>query len=391
VIRSVLKGRIKRVGRLRLDPYFMGSVFALLGLGLTMVTSASIAIAHGRLGSPFYYTLHQAFALLMGFCAALFVCTIPIRFWYRIAVFMMISALLALVLVLIPGVGKVVNGSARWLNFGIIAFQVSEFAKLAVIIYLASYIERHSVALKEKISGFVRPMLLLSLVGALLILEPDFGATVVILLTALSLLFLAGVPLWQFMVLLVLVGVVLGGVAISAPYRLERLTSFLDPWAFPFDSGYQLTQALIAFGRGGWFGVGLGGSVQKLFYLPEAHTDFVFAVLAEELGLLGALATVSLYILFVWRGMIIGLHAQKRNDKFAAFVSYGISLWVGLQAMINIGVNTGVLPTKGLTLPFLSYGGSNILIICTAVGLLMRVDYENRRTQNRGDLHWKKS
>jgi cell division protein FtsW len=313
------------------------------------------------------------------------------RFWYRLAAPMMMLALLLLVLVLIPGVGKVVNGSARWLNFGITAFQVSEFCKLAVVIYIASYVVRHNEDLKQKISGFIRPMLLLSVVGALLILEPDFGATVVILLTTLSLLFLAGVPLWQFLVLLVLVGVILGGVAISAPYRLARLTSFLDPWAVAFDSGYQLTQALIAFGRGGWFGVGLGSSVQKLFYLPEAHTDFVFAVLAEELGLIGALATIGLYILFVWRGMIIGLNAEKRRDRFAAFVCYGISLWVGLQTLINIGVNTGVLPTKGLTLPFLSYGGSNILIICIAVGLLVRVNYENQLAQNRGDLHWKKS
>jgi cell division protein FtsW len=294
----------------------------------------------------------------------------------------MVSALVSLVLVLIPGVGKVVNGSARWLNLGVTSIQVSEFCKLAVVIYLSSYVVRHQHALKRQISGFVRPMLLLSIVGALLILEPDFGATVVILATSLAMLFLAGVPLWQFVALLSVVAGILGMVAISAPYRLQRLTSFLDPWAVQFDSGYQLTQALIAFGRGEWFGVGLGSSIQKLFYLPEAHTDFVFAVLAEELGLVGALATVSLYILFVWRGMIVGLNAEKRDDRFAAFVSYGISLWVGLQTLINIGVNTGILPTKGLTLPFLSYGGSSVLVICIAVGLLVRVDYENHKSDD---------
>lgn len=369
----------KREGRF--DLVLISLVMTLLSLGLVMVTSASIVIAERRLGHPFYYTFHQMFSIGMGLIAGLLICTLPIRWWYRLAALTMILALVLLLLVLIPGVGRVVNGSARWLNLGFSAIQISEFAKLAVVIYLSSYIVRHWEVLKLKISGFVRPMVLLSIVGGLLILEPDFGSTVVIMITALAMLFLAGVPLWQFLVLLVAVCAVLMVIAVSAPYRLERLTSFLDPWAVQFDSGYQLTQALIAFGRGQWWGVGLGSSVQKLFYLPEAHTDFIFAVLAEELGLVGALLTLSLYILFVWRGMLIGLQAQKRNDRFAAFLSYGISLWVGLQTLINIGVNTGILPTKGLTLPFLSYGGSSILIICMAVGLLIRVDYENRSTQ----------
>ena len=290
-------------------------VFSLIGLGLIMVTSASIDMAERHLHQPFYYTIRQCIGFALGLFGALIVIALPIRTWYRLSAGMMIIALISLILVLIPGIGRVVNGSARWLNLGVTAFQVSEFAKLAVVIYLSSYVVRHQQALKEQVGGFVRPMLLLSLVGALLVLEPDFGATVVIMTTALAMLFLAGVPLWQFLLLLGLVCAVLGGVAISAPYRLERLVSFLDPWAVPFDSGYQLTQALIAFGRGEWFGVGLGSSIQKLFYLPEAHTDFVFAVLAEELGLFGALATLSLYILFVWRGMIIGLNAEKRGDR----------------------------------------------------------------------------
>lgn len=362
----------------KLDLLLLGAVIALLALGLIMVTSASIGVAERRLDSPFYYTLRQSFCMLIGFLGALFICAFPIKVWYRLAAPMMVCALLLLVAVLIPGVGRVVNGSARWLNFGFSAFQVSEFGKLAVVIYLSSYIFRHNQVLKNQISGFIRPMLLLSLVGALLILEPDFGATVVIMTTALAMLFLAGVPLWQFLALLMVVVGIMGAVAISAPYRLERLTSFLDPWSVQFDSGYQLTQALIAFGRGEWIGVGLGSSIQKLFYLPEAHTDFVFAVLAEELGLVGALGTLALYILFVWRGMIVGLNAEKRQEPFAAFICYGISLWVGLQTLVNIGVNTGVLPTKGLTLPFLSYGGSSVMIVCMAVGLLVRVDYENR-------------
>jgi cell division protein FtsW len=367
----------------KLDPLFIGTVIALLALGLIMVTSASIVVAERRLGNPFYYTFHQGFCMVIGVAGAFIVTLLPMKIWYRLSGFLMVAALISLVLVLIPGIGRVVNGSARWINFGFTAFQVSEFCKLSVVLYLASYVVRHKEDLQSRVSGFIRPMLLLSLVGALLVLEPDFGATVVILTTALAMLFLAGVPLWQFMVLLLMVALTLGLVAVSAPYRLQRLTSFLDPWAVQFDSGYQLTQALIAFGRGEWFGVGLGSSIQKLFYLPESHTDFIFAVLSEELGLVGALATIALYILFVWRGMMIGLNAQRRGDRFAAFVSYGISLWVGLQTLINIGVNTGVLPTKGLTLPFLSYGGSSVLIICIAVGLVVRVDYENRLAASR--------
>ncbi|MBS0290562.1 MAG: putative lipid II flippase FtsW [Proteobacteria bacterium] len=372
-----------RVQDAKIDPILVLTVIALLGLGLTMVTSASIAVAQRRTGIPFYYSLHQWVAILTGMGGAAVVCMLPMKIWYRLSAVFMMMALASLILVLLPGIGKVVNGSARWLNLGVTSIQISEFCKLAVIIYLSSYIYRHHEVLKHKVSGFIRPMLLLSFVGALLILEPDFGATVVILCTSLAMLFLAGVPWWQFIALLGVVAGVLGTVAISAPYRLVRLTSFLDPWSSQFDSGYQLTQALIAFGRGEWFGVGLGGSIQKLFYLPESHTDFVFAVLAEELGLMGGLATVALYILFVWRGMIIGLNAEKRGDQFAAFVGYGISIWIGLQTLINIGVNTGILPTKGLTLPFLSYGGSSILVICLAVGLLVRVDYENRLARSR--------
>jgi len=367
----------------RIDFLLIGSIISLLGLGLIMVTSASIVVAERHLGDPFYYTIHQAIGMLLGLVGALIVCIFPMRVWYRLSGFFMVGTLFLLILVLIPGLGRIVNGSARWLNLGVTAIQVSEFCKLSVVLYLASYVVRHNDDLKQKISGFIRPMLLLSLVGVLLILEPDFGATVVIMTTALAMLFLAGVPLWQYMALLLVVGAVLGSVAVSAPYRLKRLTAFLDPWAAQFDSGYQLTQALIAFGRGEWFGVGLGGSIQKLFYLPESFTDFVFAVLAEELGLIGAILTLALYILFIWRGMIVGLNAEKRHDRFGAFVSYGISLWVGLQTLINIGVNTGVLPTKGLTLPFLSYGGSSVLVICIAAGLLVRVDYENRLARSR--------
>lgn len=358
-------------------------MIALFSIGLLMMTSASITLAARKFDQPFYYTIHQTVSLGIGSVGMLLMILMPVKIWFRFAGLFMLLGIVSLILVLIPGIGHVVNGSARWFHLGGFSLQVSEFCKLAVVIYLSSYVVRHERDIKVHVAGFIRPMFLLSLVGGLLVLEPDFGAMVVILATALIMLFLAGVPLWQYGLLLGLVGASLLVVAISAPYRLARLTVFLDPWSKPYDSGYQLTQALIAFGRGEWFGVGLGSSIQKLFYLPEAHTDFVFAVLAEELGLVGALAIITLYLVLLWRGMIIGLQAEKRQDRFAAFICYGITVWFGIQTFISIGVNTGMLPTKGLTLPFFSYGGSSIIVLCVALGLLLRVDRENRVMQAR--------
>jgi len=360
------------------DYWLLGSICALIMLGITMVTSASIVIADRKLGQPFYYTIHQSIYAVLGIIAALIVYTIPIKFWFKTAFIVLSLCILALTLVLVPGIGKEVNGSVRWINFGFATVQFSEFVKLGMIIYFSSYIVRHQEALTKRISAFIKPLLLLGVICSLLILEPDFGTSVVILATTFTLLFLAGVPLWQFTILLTIVACILALVAIAAPYRIERLTSFMDPWSDQFNSGYQLTQALIAFGRGEWLGVGLGSSVQKLFYLPEAHTDFVFAVLAEELGLVGAVSTLALYVLLVYRGIIIGLRAEQRDDRFATFLCYGISFWVGIQTLVNVGVNTGMLPTKGLTLPFISYGGNSLFVICIAMGLLFRTDFENR-------------
>jgi len=300
------------------------------------------------------------------------------KVWFRLSVPIMIACIVSLGVVLIPGVGREVNGSVRWINLGFGSIQFSEFVKLGSIIYFSSYIVRYQSELIHNASSFMRPIFLVAIICGLLILEPDFGTAVVILATIFVLLFLAGVPLWQFFILLVISGSSLAMIAVAAPYRIERLTSFLDPWSNQFDSGYQLTQALIAFGRGEWLGIGLGSSIQKLFYLPEAHTDFVFAVLAEELGLVGALATLSLYVLLVYRGMMIGYQAEKREERFAAFICYGISIWVGIQTLINVGVNTGLLPTKGLTLPFISYGGNSLFVFCAAMGFLFRTDFENR-------------
>lgn len=362
----------------RFDPTLLMTVIALLLIGLVMVTSASMGIAEKRLGSTFYYAFHHAAYLGLGIIIATVVSQLPMRFWEKASGSLLILTFILLTLVLIPGIGKTVNGSSRWINLGFMNVQVSELAKIFMIVFLSRYIIRHEESLTTTWFGFLKPLSLLGALAILLLLEPDFGATVVIMATGLGMLFLAGVPLKYFLVLLVFITMSFGALMVSAPYRLKRLTAFLDPWAYQYDSGYQLTQALIAFGRGEWFGVGLGSSVQKLFYLPEAYTDFVFAVLAEELGLLGALSVVILFAILVYRGIKIGLLAERRHDKFAGFISYGITFWIGLQALINMGVNTGLLPTKGLTLPFLSYGGSSLLTVCFALGLLFRIDRDNR-------------
>ena len=373
-----------RTSRLRCDVGYLLAVVLLMTLGLIMVTSSSIGIAEKRFHHPFHYAWHQAAYLGLGLLTSLIVFSLPLKFWEKIARPLMLVALIFLFMVLVPGLGKKVNGSTRWLNLGIVAIQISELVKFCIIIYLASYIVRKKDALRTQFFGFVRPLFLLGLISALLLLEPDFGATVVIVSTALSMLFLAGVPFFYFFGLCFFTSLAFIVLAISAPYRLQRLTAFLDPWAYQFESGYQLTQALIAFGRGEWFGVGLGSSVQKLFYLPEAYTDFVFAVLAEELGLVGGLCVIGLYVLLVVRGMMIGLVAEKRGAVFSAFCCYGISFWIGFQAFISMGVNTGLLPTKGLTLPFLSYGGCSLIVLCIAIALIFRVDFENRNKHRQG-------
>ena len=283
-----------------------------------------------------------------------------------------------LILVLIPGIGKVVNGSRRWLSLGPIGIQVSELTKIIMIIYLAGYLVRQKKNISMGILGFIIPLIVLSVVVVLLLLEPDFGASVVIAGTVMAMLFLTGVKFRYYVGLIIIVGVCLAFIAVSSPYRVARLTTFLNPWADQFNSGYQLTQSLIAFGRGGWFGTGLGEGVQKLFYLPEAHTDFLFAVLGEELGFFGIILVLGLYSILVYRGFIIGLNAYMQDRLYAAFTAYGITFWVGMQASINIGVNAGLLPTKGLTLPLMSYGGASIVVNCMAIALLLRIDHENR-------------
>ncbi len=359
-----------------IDHVLLISCLALLAIGLVMVTSASISVAERNLSSPFYYLQRQAVFVVIGLAAAWFMYQIRLALWQKSGMALLGFSLFLLILVLLPGVGKEVNGSTRWISLGVFNFQVSEAVKLFLIIYVAGYLVRHGEAVRTSIWGFIKPMLMIGVAALLLLLEPDFGATVVIIGTVLGMMYLGGVRFLQFVSFLTLFGAAAVLLVVSSPYRMERLTSFMNPWADPFDSGFQLTQSLIAIGTGGWFGTGLGGSVQKLFYLPESHTDFLFAVLSEELGFVGVCTVIALYSLMFYRATRIGLQAEKCGNRFAAYVAYGIGIWLAMQAVINMGVNMGMLPTKGLTLPLMSYGGSSLIISCMAIGLLLRTHYE---------------
>ena len=374
--RHALRHALRKTHLPRPDYWLPGAALALLALGLVMVSSASITIAERELNQPFYFLLRQTAYVGVGLLLGAAVLRIRLVYWEKLGPLLLIFGMTLLVLVLIPGIGKQVNGSIRWLGFGPINLQPSELIKLFVVVYLAGYLVRRGEAVSSSAHAFFKPMGILAVIALLLLMEPDFGATVVILTTTLGMMFLGGVRLWQFGMLIAFASVAMAVLALSSPYRLQRLSTFLNPWADPFNSGFQLTQALIAFGRGEWFGVGLGGSIQKLFYLPEAHTDFLFAVLAEELGLFGAVTVIALFALLIWRAFSIGRVAEQAGNRFAAMLAYGLGMWIALQAFINIGVNMGVLPTKGLTLPLMSYGGSSIVASCIAIALLMRVNYE---------------
>lgn len=358
------------------DAQLILSAMLLLGIGLVMVASSSIEIADRATGDPLYFFKRQFIFALMGILSAVALTKIRLTHWENSGMIILFLMVALLVVVLIPGLGRSVNGSTRWLAFGPIGLQVSEVVKLLLIVYLAGYVVRQGKQIRESFIGFVKPMLVLVVLFTLLLLEPDFGAAFVLLVTALGMLYLAGVKIWKFGILLAASGISMAFVAISSPYRVERLTAFLNPWSDPFGSGFQLTQSLIAIGSGAWSGLGLGASVQKLFYLPEAHTDFVFAVIAEELGLIGVAVVLALFALLIYRCFAIGKMVEKQGMKFGAQISYGIGIWLGLQACINIGVNMGVLPTKGLTLPLISAGGSSLLVVCMAIGLITRVYVE---------------
>ena len=365
----------QRHGRFTLDKILLSAALLLLAMGLVMVASASVSIAERQMNDPLYYFWRQAAFVMVGLIAAYSVLRVRLVYWERLGPYCLLLGLMMLVVVLL--IGREINGSTRWLAFGPVNFQPSELVKLFVVVYLAGYLVRRGDEVRESVKGFLKPMALVGLIGLLLMLEPDFGAAAVITTTVLGMMFLGGVRLWQFAVLFTVMLAAMGTLAYSSPYRVARLTSFVNPWADPFDSGFQLTQALIAFGRGEWLGVGLGGSIQKLFYLPEAHTDFLFAVLAEELGLIGVVAIIALFAVLVWRAFVIGAASAAAGNRFGTYTAYGIGMWLGLQSFINLGVNMGVLPTKGLTLPLMSYGGSSIVMSCVAVALLLRISHEH--------------
>ena len=361
-----------------LDRWLLFAALALLTLGLLMVASASMPLASSHTNQPFYYLIRQAVYVATGLLLGGLALQIPVETWRRHAPGLLLAAIGLLLLVLVPGIGREVNGSTRWISLGLVNVQVSEAAKLFALIYLASYLQRHGAALQSSTMAMIRPLLVLGMLAVLLLLEPDFGTAVVMLATALGMLFLAGVNVWRFTALQGLVISAMAVLLYSSHYRRARLISFLDPWADPLNSGFQLTQSLIAIGRGELFGVGLGASVQKLFYLPESYTDFLFAILAEELGLLGVLTVVALYVILIWRAFAIAARAERLELRFASYLAYGIGLWFGIQALFNMGVNMGVLPTKGLTLPLMSYGGSSVVVMCVALAILLRVDQETR-------------
>jgi len=374
---SLPQGRSSaRAPRLVVDPWLISAVFALLLLGLIAVTSASMPFAERRLGDPFGLVERQVVFAALGCGAMLAAFAVRSDLWERAGLLLMLVALGLLVLVLVPGVGASANGARRWLSLGFMKFQASELARLFVLIYLCSYAVRYREELRNSLQGVFKPLAVLVFAAALMLVEPDMGGATVLFATGFFVLFIAGLP-WKY----VLSSVALGGVAFVAAaagsaYRQKRWDIFLDPWADPLGGGFQLIQSLIAIGRGEWFGVGLGASVQKLAYLPEAHTDFVFAVMAEELGLVSVVCVLALYVVVLWRTARIANLAAQAGQMFQAYLAGTFGVWLAMQAFINIGVNMGVLPTKGLTLPLMSYGGTSLLVTLLWLGIVLRIHHE---------------
>lgn len=363
--------------RYGLDTTLCLAVAILLGWGLIMVASASVAIGE-KSGSPLYFFERQVVFVMLGCLCGAMAFAVPMKSWENSGPLLLALTFFLLVLVLIPGVGVRVNSARRWLNFGLFRLQASEPARLAMILYLAGYIVRRQLQLQTSLKGLAVPFLPLGLVGLLLLAEPDFGATAILIAVAMMMLFLGGARLNYLGGLFSMVSVAMVLLVRLAAYRMTRVLVFTDPWADANGKGWQLTQSLIAVGRGEVFGVGLGNSLQKLLYLPEMHTDFIFAILAEEFGLLGVAGLLALFGVIVWRGFVIGQNAERLNCLFKAYLCYGLSSWFGMQAMINMAVNMGMLPTKGLTLPFVSYGGSSLITVLVMLALILRVDHENR-------------
>lgn len=352
---------------------------SLLMVGLIAISSASIEYADLHYNNAWHHTQRHLVYMLIALCGGLAVYSVPLSFWLQTGWVWLFIALALLILVLIPGIGKEVNGSQRWLALGGFTLQPSELAKLAMILYLAGYMVRREHEVRFEWQGFLKPMGVLFAITLLLLFEPDFGATVIVVVSAFGMLFLAGVKLGHFLIVLLGALGALLVLVVSEPYRVKRLTAYTDPWADPFGSGFQLIQSLIAFGRGEWTGVGLGNSVQKLFYLPEAHTDFVFSIWAEEMGFIGAVALIALYVALIGRIMWTGRRAALLAQPFGAYLCFGVALVFAGQAFVNMGATSGLLPTKGLTLPFVSYGGTSLIVCCAMLALVLRVERETRQ------------
>ncbi len=365
-----------RQQRLALDPVLLGTVFGLLLAGLVMVGSASLNVAEKLTGDPFFYFERQLLSVLLGLTVGAALLVVPINVWKRLAPWLLVASFALLAVVAIPGIGHSVNGSRRWLQLGPLNFQPSELARWLLVTYIAIFAVRHQTELRSSAEGFFKPLAVLVTAAGLLLAEPDFGAAVVLCVTGTAVLFVAGARLRDFLVVCGVGILGIGLLAVISPYRLQRILAFLDPWADPFNSGFQLTQSLIAVGRGEWFGVGLGSSIQKLFYLPEAHTDFVFAVLAEEFGFLGVAVIVAGFLVIVLRSLRLARVAADAGMPLHACIAAGFGVWIGLQAFLNIGVTMGLLPTKGLTLPLLSYGRSSMLVTLAWIGMVLRVHHE---------------
>ena len=370
--------------RTALAPYdwaLLWTVFALLGLGLVMVYSASAAIAEAKSANQqsMFYLIRHTMYLVVGLAAGYAAFQLPSNLWQKLAPWLFVIGVICLIAVLIPGIGKVVYGSRRWIPLGPLGnFQPSELVKLFTVIYAADYTVRKAAMMHDLRHGFLPMFGVMVMVGGLLLLEPDFGAFVVIVAIALGIIFLGGFNAKLFLGLSAMLAVSFVLMIVSSDYRRERVLGYLNPWKDPYGTGYQLSHALIAFGRGEWTGVGLGDSVEKLFYLPEAYTDFLLAVIGEELGFLGVAAVIGLFAWLVWRAFSIGWQAALMGRNFQALVAQGVGIWMAVQGFINMGVNLGLLPTKGLTLPLMSYGGSGIVANCLAIALVVRIDFENR-------------
>lgn len=362
-------------GRLpALDYGLLLCAVGLTAFGFVMVASASLPVADNTYGSPFHFVIRHSLALALALGAALVCFAVPVRWWERAGLMLFLVGLAMLLLVLIPGLGRTANGATRWIPLGPLNLQSSEFMKFFAIIYVSGYLVRRQAEVAGTVLGFIRPMILVAVASVLILAEPDFGTTAVMLATVMGLLFLGGVPAINFAALTGMVGAALAALVIYEPYRLERLLNFTNPFADPYNKGFQLSQALIAFGRGEWLGVGLGHGIQKQFFLPEAHTDFLMAVVGEEFGFAGVALVILAFSFLVWRAFDIGFRAQRQGDLFAAYLAHGLGLGLGLQAFINIGVNVGLLPTKGLTMPFMSYGSNSLIVALMAVAILLRID-----------------